>query len=858
MTIDHSPTFGGLLRRYRREAGLTQEGLAHQAGLSREAISALERGQRLTPHADTVQLLAEALGLPPSDHDEFAAVARPRGSTLASSSSHPNNLRTPPTPLIGREIEVTTACDMLLRDDIRLLTLAGPGGVGKTRLSLQVAADLLHHFPDGVFVAPLARVRDPDLVGSAIAHALGLREQGDRSLPVILTDYLRDKHLLLLLDNFEHVAGAAPLLTGLLAVHPSLHILVTSRAVLRVRGEHTLPIRPLPLPESESLPLEVLEQVPAVALFVQRAQAVTPNFQLISTNAAAVSAICSRLDGLPLAIELAAARSPLLPPQALLARLERRLPLLMGGARDLPERQQTMRRTLAWSYDLLPLGEQALFRRLAVFEGGCTLEAAEAVGEMNTDVLEGLASLVDKNLLYRDAGASGELRVAMLETMREFSWEQLTESGEAAATERRHAEYFLRLAETANPELRGPDQGTWVERLETEHDNLRAVLRWALDGGESELGLRVAADLGRFWYMAGHTGEGRGWLQTLLAQAPTAAPEVRAKALNGASVLAFQQSDLEQAATLGEDSLAISRTLGDATGIAVRLNNLGNVMREWSEYGRATGLYEESLTLDRNLGNTLGIAITLNNLGSTARHQGDYDRAMALHEESLALRREVGDTWGVAYTLNNLGQVAYEMGDVERAAVAIEESLTLRRELGDKHGMALGLPVLGNVARARGDLEYAAALHEESLALFQELGDTWGIAVARHNLGYVARDQGDACRAAALFAESLALFQAVNHPRDIASTLEAVAEMIAVQGRMEQAVRLYGAAAALRERLGAPRPPIERAGYDTSVVRLRQNLGTEAFEEPWSAGASLSLGQIIQEALAEGDCGSAG
>lgn len=853
MDSDPSPTFGDVLKRYRLAAGWTQEALAGRAGLSREAISALERGQRRTPHTDTVRMLADALALADAERDVLAAASRPRGVAMEGSAAPPHNLTAPPTPLIGREGEVTRACALLRRDDVRLLTLTGPAGVGKTRLAREVAENLLPEFADGVFFVLLAPLTDPALVASAIAQTLGLREQGSQPLRETLVAHLRDKHLLLVLDNFEHLATAALLVADLLATCPALHLLVTSRVAVHVRGEHQLPVPPLTLPDPAQPPTaEALGQVAAVALFVQRARAVVPDFALTPDNAADVATICQRLDGLPLAIELAAARTLLLPPPALLEQLAHPLHVLTGGARDLPERQQTMRRTLAWSYDLLSEAEQALFRRLAVFVDGCTTEAATAVcqgGVVAGGVMDGLVSLVDKNLLRRGEGAAGEPRVGMLETLREYGREQLAASGEFAATERAHADYYLRLAEEEVSALARSEQRAWLAHLEREHDNFRAVLRWAMEREKTERGLRLATALWRFWYMRGYLSEGRAWLEGLLAQPRVVAPDVRARALGGADSLAFQQGDLARAAVLGEESLAIERRLGNTSGISQALNSLGNVRREQGDLRRAVVLYEESLALDRDVANTRGIAAILNNLGTTARLQGDLARAATLHAESLAIKRDTGDQHGIAYTLENLGTVAYEQGDLERAATLLAESLALRRELGDQHGIALGFVVLGAIVRAQGDLERAAALSEESLALSQAVGDTWGIAMTSYNLGHVARDQGDDARAAARYRESLALFQTVGYRMGVASCLETVAGVVSRQGQSARAACLCGAASALRVTLGAPVPLSERADYDRTVATARQTLGEESLAAAWAAGSALPLEQAIAEAV---------
>jgi len=726
--------FGDLLKRHRTAAGLAQEALADRARLSRKAVSALECGERLAPRRDTVRLLADALGLTDAERAAFEAAARPCAASPADSApprDPPCNLPAPPTPLLGREREVARALELLRRDGVRLLTLSGPAGVGKTRLSVDVAAGLRADYADGVFLVSLAPLRDPALVASAITQALGVREQGDRALHDTLIEHLRDKRLLLLLDNFEHVAQAAPLLAELLAACPTLTLLVTSRAPVHVRGEHTLPVPPLAVPDLAAiLPLDTLAALPAVALFVQRAEAAAPDFALTSANALAIAAICRRLDGLPLAIELAAPRVTLLPPHALMARLEQRLLVLVGGARDLPERQRTLRAAIAWSYDLLHAGEQALFRCLAVFAGGAALEAVEAVchtaGELEGDALEWLAALVDKSLLRRAEGPDGEARVGMLETIRAYARERLAASGEAEATERAHAAYYMALAEQAEPELMGSEQVAWLARLEREHDNLRAALHWAQQGGEGEIGLRLAGALWRFWYAHGYLSEGRAWLESLLdldtRRVPIVTPLVRAKALHGAGQLACRQQAYARSMSCYEESLALRRARGDTPGIAASLSALGNVAFDQFDFARAQALFEESLALRRASGNIGLISSSLNNLGAVAWNQGDHARARTLYEESLALSRTVGEPYASAVALHNLGEVAHDQGDADRAAALFGEGLTLGQAMGDKETVAFCLEGCAHVAVAQGQPGRATRLLGAADALRAAIG----------------------------------------------------------------------------------------------------------------------------------------
>jgi predicted ATPase/class 3 adenylate cyclase len=564
---------------------------------------------------------------------------------LKSLDSRSHNLPVQPTPLIGREQISAAACALLRRGDVRLLTLTGPGGTGKTRLGLQVAAELLEDFESGVFFVPLAAIREPTLVASSIAQALGLQEKAGQELRDSLQEFLQDKQMLLVLDNFEQVVAAALLVTELLAACPRLKCLVTSRVVLHLSGEHEFPVPSLELPDPRRLPaVDALSQYAAVELFIQRALSVKPDFRVDNDNAPAVAEICVRLDGLPLAIELAAARIKLFPPQAILARLGRRLELLRGGARDVPDRHQTLRHAISWSYNLLEVDEQALFRRLAVFAAGCTLEAAEAVCQavdvptagvgQSLEVLDGVASLVDKSLLCQEEQASGEPRFRMLETIREYGLECLTASGEAPAIRRAHADYYLALVEEAEAALTGLEQATWLDRLEVEHDNLRAALRWAEEGGEVEVGLRLAGAFCQFWLMRGHLREGQEQLARLLGlEGVSPRTAVRAKVLTGAGHIAHNLSDYAAAHAFFEESLTIRRACGDQRGIAAALNDLGWVAWYRNDYTAVRVLSEESLAIWQELGDKAGVATSLHNLGWVAYHQGEYAAAYTLYQE---------------------------------------------------------------------------------------------------------------------------------------------------------------------------------------------------------------------------------
>jgi len=587
---------------------------------------------------------------------------------LKTLDTHPNNLPIQPTSLIGREKEVAAVQHLLRREDVRLLTLTGPGGTGKTRLGLQVAAELSERFLDGVFFVNLAPISDPALVVPTIAQILEVKETVEQSLLELLKTSLRERQLLLLLDNFEQVVSAASDVADLLAACPKLKVIATSRAVLHVRGEQEFAVPPLAVPDPNHLPdLVALSQYEAVALFISRAQAVKPDFQVTNANAPAVAEICVRLDGLPLAIELAAARIKLLPPQALLARLERRLAVLTSGARDVPVRQQTLRNTIEWSYHLLDAAEQRLFRRLSVFVGGCQLSAVEAVcsalgdGDGAVPVLDVVASLIDKSLLQQveQVGEEGkEPRLRLLETIREYGLECLAASGEMEVTRQAHAAYYLWLAEEGEPELLGPQQAVWLQRLEGEHDNLRAALRWSLEQGETgqsqEMALRLSAALWWFWLVRGHRSEGRAFLEQALAASEGVVASVRAKVLIVASQFALNQGDMDRAKALAEESLALSRQLRYTWGIGYSFNLLGEFASMRGNFAAARLLNEEALVLQRETGDQEQVTYSLAGLGDLASLQGEYTRGRTLLEESLAIHRELGNTRGIADLLLRL------------------------------------------------------------------------------------------------------------------------------------------------------------------------------------------------------------
>jgi diguanylate cyclase (GGDEF)-like protein len=636
-----------------------------------------------------------------------------------------NNLPAVPYNFVGRSRE-TEQVKCLLQDG-RLVTITGPGGIGKTHLAVHTASVMLGEFEAGVYFVPLAAIRDAELVAATMAQTLGVAEPGSKSPLEGVKARLRDKEVLLVLDNFEQLLGssdAASMVSDLLAACPQVKVLVTSREALRVRGERLFDLPPLAVPDVDlttKLPGAAgLAGYPAVAMFVQCAQAARADFALTDDNAGAVARMCARLDGLPLAIELVAARVKVLSPSEMLARLkgpgdQEALRLLTGGPRDMPDRHRTMRSAIGWSYDLLADEEQEVFTRLGVFAGGFTLDAAEAVvggdGSTHDNVLEIVSSLLDKSLLKRVSGeGAGEARFAMLETLREYALEKLVEKGEASAVGRRHAEYYLALAERAEPRLVGPEQKEWLGALSNEYDNMRGALAWAQAAGEWEMLAHLASLLWRLWYLQGPVGEGRAWLDNALARPEEVSPPVRARVLQGAGVLARSQGDLARAKERLVEGLALWRDLGDKQGLSNVLNSLGLLAIEQANYEEAQPYLEESAALDRERGDTQRLAVSLNNLGGVAFFRHDYAEATRFYTESLELRRELGDRWGIANSLYNMGEVAQHEGEYERAGALYKESLVLRQEVGDKRGICPCVDGLAAVAAMGGQNELAAVL----------------------------------------------------------------------------------------------------------------------------------------------------
>lgn len=795
-----------------------------------------------------------------------------------------HTLPAPLTPLVGREREIAAVCALLSRPQVRLVTLTGTGGVGKTRLAVHVATEVLAAFSDGVFFVSLAPLSDPALVLSTIAQVLDIKESGARPLPDLLTADLREKRLLLCLDNFEHLLPAAPQLTDLLTRCPHLTMLVTSRAVLHVQGEQLFPVPPLAVPDlTQRLPTaETLLSSAAVALFLQRAQAVQPTFQITSTNARPIAEVCIRLEGLPLAIELAAARISLFPPQALLARLSQRLSLLTSETRDVPARQQTLRNTLAWSYHLLAEEEQRLFRRLAIFVGGCTLQAVEAVCEAPGGGalrgFEGVAKLLENSLLHQTEPEGEEPRLVMLETIREYALEELFARGEFETTQQAHAAFYLRLSEQAETELEGPRQVMWVERLEREYDNLRAALRWGLSSrsGEegkhrNELALRLGGALGEFWATHGHLREGRAFLEQAVAASPQAAPVLRAKALSVAADLALYQFD-PRAAALAEEGLALYRQLADQAGIASCLRVLGICAMWRGEDDQARTLLEECAALYRARGNTYRLGWSLVLQGVTDQAQGEHTRARAHYEEAQALFRDLGIVEGIAMMHFRLGLLLYYcQGDALSARSSLEEASRLFRAEGNAAGVAVSLLRSAEVALlGQGNLAAADVLAEEALGFFEELSYKGGVAEALFVLARVQVSLGDYAAARNHYAAILTLAREGDDTRHISVAyrveqsrdriggpsehddqgnillyVEGLAQVVAAQGEGAWAARLWGAAEARREAIHAPRPAVFRTEYERAIAAARTQVGEKTFTAAWAEGRATTLDQVL-------------
>lgn len=768
----------------------------------------------------------------------------------------PTNLPEPLTSFVGREREQAEVAALLALH--RLVTLIGAGGVGKTRLALRAAASAIADYADGVWLVELSSLTDPGLVPHAVGAVLGLKEEPHRRPLDTLVESLRAKRLLIVLDNAEHlIAACTALVETVLRQCPQVAWLVTSRERLAVPGEQCYLVPSLSLPDASAAATpESLAHADSVRLLCERARLHLPRFEITAANAASLAAICRRLDGLPLAIELAAARLRTIAANELDRRLDHRFSLLVGGGPTLPPRQQTLRTAIDWSHDLLDDAPRTLLARLSVFAGGFPLDAAERVcagdGIEAGAVLDLIASLADKSLVVVEERA-GAARYRLLESIRDYAAEKLEARGETARCRARHFDHFLALAREAEPQLIGKDQLAWLERLDAEHDNLRAALAHAAaasDDVPAALGLVTA--ISRFWYVRGHVAEGRAWLARILALPGGEGTTIRGKALNWAGVFAWKQRDYAASRERYEEALAIRRALGDRGGVGAVLSNLGLLAFEQGDYAAALDLHEQSLAIDRELGDRWGVAVSLMHLGEIAATHGDAAKARAYDEESLAIFRELGDRAHVANALRHLGTMSMRQGDAATASTLCEESLAICRELGDRSGIAWALDGLGVAARHRRDLAAAGHLHEEALTLFRELGDRKGIAESLRSLGRVAADGGDAETARPLLRESLAMLQALGERSAIPASVEPLAALLASSGAPAQAASLWGAMAQLRETIAAPLDASERAAHERDVEAARAALGDEAFERAWRQGNAMTADEAIARALGNG------
>jgi predicted ATPase/class 3 adenylate cyclase len=839
---------------------------------------------------------------------------------LQSLNTIPNNLPLQLTSFIGREHDLAEIRRLL--GAARLVTLTGPGGVGKTRLSLQFAAEVLDEFPNGVWFVEFAPISDPALIPQLIASALGVREEAARLLIDILSDYFRAKTALLILDNCEHlIADSAAVADRLLHAAPELRIVASSREAMGIGGETTYLVPSLALPDANHLPpLETLTQYEAVRLFIDRATAAQTSFSVTNVNAPAIAQICHRLDGIPLAIELASARVRSLPVEQIARRLDNRFRLLTGGSRTALPRQQTLQATIDWSYSLLSDEERLLFRRLSVFAGGWTLEAAEEIcadkeeggrtpalaasasgsDELHpsslllhpSDVLDVLARLVDKSLvLLKDEDGAG--RYGVLETIRQYAQDKLSESGEADQVRNQHLSFFLRLAETAEPELWKAEQKHWYDRLERELDNMRAALDWSANREEADPVLRLAAALYWFWWVRGYMNEGLKWLEWGLARESSVA--ARARALPVAAFIVNFLGDTKRGMTLAKEGVALSRTIDDKVnlafstlvlgqgamwvgnirqnirqaetcyeeslslfreagpagklGILLALFNLANVAFVRDDYQQAVALFEECLVVLQDLGDKLFAAQVLGNLGRVANTQGNYGRAAKLFKESLTRSRELDQRPVLAGVLGSLGIMAGECGDYERAATLLEESLALLREQGSKVAVSYALGNLASVVWRQGDTAQAVQLLDECLSLQKEIGEEHNPYTQRI-VGDLARAQGDYERATALYRDSL-LHQIKEDRWGNTESLRRLATIAGVQGQPERAARLFAAAETIRNAIGAVLPPVDRPDNERDVAAVRAQLDEAAFASAWAEGCAMRLEQAVAYALSD-------
>jgi len=816
--VDAPPTFGQLLRRARRAAGLTQEALAERAGISARAVIDLERGVNRAPRRDTLEMLATALDLPP---DERAHWERLRHRlSLRTTPSPPSSPARPAAPLppltslpaefdvlIGRDDDRTSIG--LLLETRRLITLTGPGGIGKTRLAIAVGHDVAGAFPAGVFLVDLAPVNDAGMVVPAIAQALSVRETPGQSLLASLAARFSVGRLLLILDNLEHIAGVAPVIRELLAAYPQVVVLATSRTRLHLRGEQVYPVAALPTPSTDLVVTEAtLNDFGATALFLRRAVEIKPDLHLTNDAAVVIAAICRRLDGIPLAIELATARCRVLSLPAILDRLTVALDLLADESADLPQRHRTLRETIAWSEALLSPDERTMFRRLSIFNGGWTLEAAEAVvGDLDIAVLDGLTSLVDHSLVTQMDQPDGSIRFRFLEPIRAFASEQLERGGETAAISERHAEWFLRFAERRDDmfSLAVTERHGWLEQLAADHDNLRQALHWYAEDSQPERLLRLSASLAWFWNIRGHLSEGRSWLELALQPTTETPHGAQATALLGLGILAGEQGDWEAAASALSASLARYEALDNQRGVTLVQNSQGILAARQGDRQSAIALFSSALERASSLKLDPYVGDLLNNLGVMSIQAGDVDEARRLYEESLAYHRAAGLQHHQIRVTVNLGVIALDQGRWDDAERLIEDALAMARAFGDRVSIVTTLSELGTLALQKNRYDEALSLQFESLT--------------------VARD--------------------IGYPDGVASALEGLAILAISLETFTSGIRLLAAAATFREMASVPNYPQDATRTATFRTAAQSSVGDDAFAREWAAGTSLSLDEAI-------------
>lgn len=821
-------SFGAWLRQRRRELDLTQAELAERLFCAKGTVRRLEADD-LRPSKQLAEQIAEVLAVPTEQRAAFIAFARanvqdgtpvdfvhaqqatppsPTSPTARIARRYP--LPSATSPLLGRAHTVEAAVELLLNPDVRLVTLVGPPGVGKTRLAMAIAREIQGYFHEGVCFVALAPVSSAERVLPAIAQALDLLDSG-RPLAAALADRLHSEEVLLVLDNLEHLLAATAEIAALLAAAPSLKLLCTSRTALRIVGEHEFFVPPLPLPDLIRLPdIGSFAQNPAIALFVARAQAIHPGFAVTAENLHPLAEICHRLDGLPLAIELAATRIKLFSPAAILARLDRRLPFLTGGHRDAPARQRTLEAAIAWSYDLLDDTEKRCLAQLGVFHGGWTLEAAEAICGAEIDVVDRLAALVDQSLIQSTHTADGDVRFHILETIREFALLRLSEEADAAAVEERHARYYLDLAVTAERGLQGSGQVAWTKRLHVESNNLRAAFAWSLSGaGDVALGLRAGAALWWFWWTDGQVGEGRQWLGELIARAyetGLADDAALGPALLGAGILAFFAGEFADAIPQLTEARAVGLRSGDKI--------------------------------------TQGYAIFM--LGTVQVLSGQADEGHLLLEEGSAVLRSAGDAalWQIGVTSLARTLLSFERGDLAAAQRHADNGMLIFQRLGQPYGIGLAFNYQGDVARQLGDLARAADHYQAALPLLQAARARSEIPAVLHNLGHIFLAQGDVIQAASVFVEGLELHRAVGNRMGMAECMVGLASTDLANDQNQRAVTLLGAADALRAALGVPLFAAEQVIYQRALELSRLRLDAEAWQTAFALGRSTPLNQL--------------